>query len=76
MDEVKPLDPDSWEKDKHADGSRRKLFKDSKYFSVKLPDYYGDTDGYHSQCYKSFTAVRQTIPDNIHAKANTSVKAL
>ena len=76
MDEVKPFDPDSWEKVKHADGSRQKLFRDSKYFSVKLPDYYGNTDSYHSHCYKSFTAVHQTIPDNINAKVNTSEKNL
>ena len=56
--DVKYFDEDSWNKVKTADEQRHQLLKNSKYFTVKLPDEYDETIGYHVECYKNFTAVR------------------
>ena len=42
---------------KSADHLHRQTFSGSEYFSVRLPDCYDDTVGYHVQCYQNFTAV-------------------
>ena len=57
--DIKQFDDSLWSKVHFADTTRRKLFKDSKYFTIKLPENYKETDGYHVQCYKKYTAVPQ-----------------
>ena len=63
--DIKQFDNDNWAKVLCADANRRKLFQESKYFKIKLKDRFEDTDGYHVQCYRSFTAVPKVSLDCI-----------
>ncbi len=42
-DDVKPFDTVTWTKVKASDSACRTLFKNSKYFAIKLPDSYNKT---------------------------------
>ena len=55
--ELKHFENDTWQKIKTAEKLEKTLFSESKYFSIKLPEKYDDTMGYHRQCYKNFTAL-------------------
>ena len=55
-DEVKLFDVITWGKVKQADHARRTTYTCSKYFSIQLPTQYDPSIGYHSKCYKDFTA--------------------
>ena len=56
-DTVKLFDSSTWTKVKTVDAARRQSVTEPKYFAVALPDTYSDNIGYHSQCYRKFTAV-------------------
>ena len=71
-EKVKAFDQVTWTKVKTCDSARRKLFRDSRYFAIGLPDNPSDTDGYHSQCYRNVTAIRQTERDDVHTEPSTS----
>jgi hypothetical protein len=55
--DIRQFDDDTWNKVKEADRARHAKFKESKYFSIVLPNEYGKGQGYHSQCFKNFTAI-------------------
>jgi hypothetical protein len=57
---IKPLDPNTWEKNKTAQATRHRICNESKYFSINLPSEYMESMGYHTQCYRDFTAVPRT----------------
>jgi len=63
------LTPDKLKVIRSSANSRRLLknFSLSKYRSVveRLPEFPLDTDGYHSKCYKNFTAVSSKLPVTI-----------
>ena len=59
--EIKQFNDNTWAKVKSAASDRRKFLQESKYFSIKLEDTYKETDGYHMQCYRNFTAVPQVF---------------
>ena len=41
------------------------MFRESKYFKIKLESTFSDMDGYHVQSYRNFTAVRKvTVEDS------------
>ena len=61
---TKRFDDVTWSKVKTADEYRRHSFKTSKYFAVKIPETYDNTMGYHTECYKDFTAI-PIIPINV-----------
>ena len=54
---IKIFDDSSWRKVKLADSCRRQQAGSSKYLSVNIPDNFDDSIGYHSTCYKNFTAL-------------------
>ena len=54
---IKLFDDESWARVKACDLTRRDHCSSSKYLSVRLPESYNDTVGYHTTCYKNFTAV-------------------
>jgi hypothetical protein len=56
--EIKCFDATTWEKVQKANATRHQLFNVSKYFDIKLPDAFDSSSGYHSQCYKNYTAIR------------------
>ena len=62
-EQVKEFDKLSWRKVKTVDSYRREHSQSSKYLSVKLPDDHNDSIGYHTTCYKNFTAI--TIPPEV-----------
>lgn len=59
-EQVKEFDELSWRKVKTVDSYRRQHSQSSKYLSVKLPDDLNDSIGYHTTCYKNFTAISIT----------------
>ena len=58
-DNVKRFDKQSWQRVKYAEKARKLVMKSSKYFAIKLPEKYDDSFGYHTKCYKDYTAFRQ-----------------
>ena len=59
-EEVKSFDNETWKRTKTACTTRlHKYSSKSKYYQIclQLKDSYADADGYHSTCYKNFTAV-------------------
>ena len=62
-DEIKCIDAATWEKIQNANDIRYQRFSVSKYFDIKLPNAYDGNTGYHSQCYKTFTAIRSESDD-------------
>ena len=56
---VKNIDENSWKKIQKAAKSRKSLWGESKFHKLVLPPVFDDTTGYHSSCYKDFTAVPQ-----------------
>ena len=62
-DEIKCIDAATWEKIQNANDIRHQRFSVSKYFDIKLPNAYDGNTGYHSQCYKNFTAIRSESDD-------------
>ena len=80
--EIKQFEEDTWAKVKDAASQRQTLFQESKYFKIKLSDKFGDTDGYHVQCYRNFTAVRKVIPEDssdetkiCHLRSDSNIQA-
>lgn len=61
----KVFDESSWQRIKSADAFRRGHSNTSKYFVIQLPDCYDDTIGYHTACYKNFTAVHRPDKDQV-----------
>lgn len=56
-DEIKLFSDETWSKVVSCQIERRKLYKQSKYFAINLPEKYDTSMGYHLPCYRSFTAV-------------------
>lgn len=56
-EEVKPFSDETWAQAVSCHNQRRQLYKNSKFFSINLPENYDDSMGYHLQCYRNFTAV-------------------
>ena len=62
---IRQFENDTWAKVKDAASQRKTLFRESKYFKIKLENTFSDMDGYHVQCYRNFTAVRKiTVEDS------------
>ena len=63
-EDVKPFDDRSWFKLMEAKTARQTKLCTSKYTALceQLPDIYDATIGYHSTCYKNFTAFRRIEP--------------
>ena len=61
-EDIKPFDTHTWQKVVEAKMSRLFKFSSSKYLSIcdQLPDSYDDSIGYHTACYKNFTAVTKS----------------
>ena len=63
--EIRQFENDTWAKVNDAVSQRQTLFRESKYFKIKLEYIVSDMDGYHVQCYGNFTAVRKvTVEDS------------
>ena len=45
--EIRQFENDTWAKVKDAVSQRQTLFRESKYFKVKLEYTFSDMDGYH-----------------------------
>ncbi len=56
-EDIKPFDSITWGNVCRASESRKNRFKTSKFFTIELPGSYDDSCGYHSSCYKDYTAV-------------------
>jgi len=54
---LKPFDDVSWTKVVDIQKKRRCMFASSKYFAISLPETCDSSMGYHSKCYKNFTAI-------------------
>ena len=54
---IKPFDEASWTKVVDIYERRRGIFTSSKFFAIKLPEKLDSSMGYHSKCYKNFTAL-------------------
>jgi len=67
-DDIKPFTNEAWEKVKIAKQYRlsKPFWLTSKYADVckNLPDDFSLIDGYHSDCYKNFTAVGKITKQN------------
>lgn len=55
--DVKPFDDASWKRVMEIDTFRRQCSQTSKFFAIKIPEVNDGTIGYHSVCYKNFTAI-------------------
>lgn len=55
--EIKEFDSKTWHKVVTCDNYRKRQGTPSKYLSIELPSSYGEAIGYHSLCYKNFTAI-------------------
>ena len=66
--EIRQFENDTWAKVKDAVSQRQTLFRESKYFKVKLEYTFSDMDGYHDQCYRNFTAVRKVKVEDSSAE--------
>ena len=63
--EIRQFENDTWAKVNDAVSQRQTLFRESKYFKIKLEYIVSDMDGYHVQCYGNFTAVlKVTVEDS------------
>ena len=64
------MDEEKWQKLKSAVSSRKSLLKTTKYDAILLdfPEELEDGFGYHSNCYKNFTAV----PKNVNPSGESS----
>lgn len=56
-EEIKSFDSKTWDRVVSIDNYRKSHGGTSKYLATKLPSSYDDTIGYHSMCYKNFTAI-------------------
>ena len=63
--DVKTFDDLTWHRIKACDDRRHSVYNTSRLFSIKLPDAYSDSIGYHSQCYKNFTAISIPIEGSL-----------
>ena len=61
--DIKSLDESKWEKVKSAIIKRKQLQKKTKYDELlkSTPDKFSEIQGYHSKCYKNFTAVPANV---------------
>ncbi len=62
QEKVKPFDKQTWNRVHQAKLARlANISSTSKYSTVckVLPEHFKDSEGYHSKCYKNFTATKK-----------------
>ena len=64
----KPFDENKWEKIKSTITKRSQWQKKTKYDDLlqNIPEQNSETQGYHSKCYKNFTAIPADVPYVTH----------
>ena len=67
---LKPFDEVSWAKVVDIHQRRHSVFTSSKFFAITLPDKLDSSMGYHSKCYKNFTAL-PSKPEQSSSKAQS-----
>ena len=74
---IKQVDEEKWQKLKSAVSSRKSLLKKTKYDAILLdfPEELEESFGYHSKCYKNFTAVPKDVnPSGESSSSNVQTR--
>ncbi len=70
--EIKTFDSSTWGNVQRACETRKNRFTKSKFFDIELPDTYDDLCGYHTSCYKDYTAIPLDPVSTSHVDDRTS----